>query len=179
MEVRVNTLEKEVKEIREQVRVVDSRFGALMTEVDSVEGQLRAIMEFMKEIRNLMKVGGYGKSTEAGTSSQGVGEIQSATPRAVPRPMVREDKEHEKSPKMVETTTIVTLVREEICNRRLKILIFIGEDPFSWLAKAKRYFLINGITDKEKVQSVMVCLEGASLGWLQWRENRRPFGDWA
>ena len=38
--------------------------------------------------------------------------------------------------------------------------------------------MINGITDKEKTQLAMVCLEGAALGWLQWHDNRRPFRDW-
>lgn len=71
MEARVDVLEKEVREIREQVEAVDLRVGALMAKVDSVEGQLGAISEFMREIRNLMKVGNHGKTAEAGSSSQG------------------------------------------------------------------------------------------------------------
>ena len=93
MEVRVDTLEKKVKEIREQVGTVDSRVGALTTNVDSVEGQLGAIAKFKKEIRNMMRASSHGKNTEAGTSSPIVMEVQSATPRVVSRPTVGEDKE--------------------------------------------------------------------------------------
>ena len=61
----------------------------------------------------------------------------------------------------METTTIVAFIREEACNRRLEIPIFAKEDPFGWLARAERYFLINGITDKDK----------SSLLWCVWREQ--------
>ena len=151
MEVRVDTLEKKVKEIREQVGTVDSRVGALTTNVDSVEGQLGAIAKFKKEIRNMMRASSHGKNTEAVTSSPIVMEVQSATPRVVARPTVGEDKEREKSPDPVETTATTTPLREEVCNRQLELSIFSGEDLFGWLARAKRYFLINGITDKEKI----------------------------
>ena len=132
----------------------------------------------MSEIRNMTN--SPEKNTEAGTSSPGVMEVQSATPKkAQSTPTAGEGNERGWMPEVVETTATITPLREEVCNRRLEIPVSTGEDPFGWLARAGRYFLINGITDKEKTQSAMVCLEGVALGWLQWRESCRPFGDWA
>ena len=137
---------------------MDSRVGSLTAKMDSVKGQLGAIIEFMKEIQNMMRTNIHSKNAEAGTSSPATMEVQSATPHVVP-PMVGDDREREKSPDLVETTTTVASIREQVCNWRLEISIFAGEDPFGWLARTERYFLINGITNKDKIQSVMVCLE--------------------
>ena len=38
MEARVDTMEREVREIREQVGIMDSKVEALMVKVDSVDG---------------------------------------------------------------------------------------------------------------------------------------------
>ena len=129
MEARVDTLEKEFKEIREQVGMVDSRVGALTAKVDRVKGQLGAITEFMREIRNMMKASNHGKNTEVGTSPV-VMEVQSATPRLVQKPTDMENKEQEKTPEPREITANVTSSGEEGSHRRLELPIFSGEDPF-------------------------------------------------
>ena len=85
MEGRVDVLEKKVKEIWEQVGAVDSRVGLLIAKMDSVEGQLGPITEFMKEIRNMMPASNQGKNVEAGTSSLAAMEVQSATPQVEPK----------------------------------------------------------------------------------------------
>ena len=130
MEARVDMLEKEVQEIREQVGNMDSKVGALTAKVDGVEGQLGAITEFMKEIRNMMKTNSPGQKTNAGTSSPGDREVQSALPRGRSTPRVEEDsgrgksvipetgvKGWEKAPEWVETSATVALSREEVYNR--------------------------------------------------------------
>ena len=81
MEARVDTIEREVREIREQVGIMDSKVGALTVNVDSVEGQQGAITKFMREIKNMIKANNHEKNIEAGTSSLGVMEVQSATPK--------------------------------------------------------------------------------------------------
>ena len=81
--------------------------------MDGVEGQLGAITEFMREIKNMMKASNHGKNTEVGTSSPVVMEVQSATPRLVQKPTDMENKEQEKTPEPREITANVTSSGEE------------------------------------------------------------------
>ena len=67
---------------------------------------------------------------------------------------------------------------KKICNprnreerwRKLKIPVFTGEDAFGWTIRVERYFKLKGMNDPEKLQAVMVAMEG-KLWWL-WRERR-------
>lgn len=63
--------------------------------------------------------------------------------------------------------------------RKLEMLIFSGEDPDGWLFQAKRYFDVNGLSEKEKLGAVGVSLDAEALSWLQWTEARTPFHSWA
>ena len=44
--------------------------------------------------------------------------------------------------------------------------------------KAERYFLINNISEEEKLISTAVCMEGMALNWFHWAEARVPFRSW-
>ena len=47
-----------------------------------------------------------------------------------------------------------------------------GLDPLSWLARAEQYFQINHTLDSLKLQLALVCMEGTTLHWARWLEDR-------
>lgn len=66
--------------------------------------------------------------------------------------------------------------------RKLEIPIFKGEardDPLGWFHRVERYFIVNRLTEKDKLDAAMLCLEGESLEWYQWGEERTPMDTWA
>lgn len=42
-----------------------------------------------------------------------------------------------------------------------------------WIFRVERYFQVNIIHEAEKLEVVVVCLEGLALGWYQWLETRK------
>ncbi|XP_020693720.1 uncharacterized protein LOC110107714 [Dendrobium catenatum] len=62
--------------------------------------------------------------------------------------------------------------------RKLKMLIFEGENTYGWIYKVERYFAVNGLTEEEKLTTAGLCLEGKALSWFQWRDQRRPIRNW-
>lgn len=68
--------------------------------------------------------------------------------------------------------------RHEYRPRRLELPVFGGDDPPAWIFRAKRYFWVNEVPEAKKLASAVVCLEGAALGWYQWRDKRQPFQGW-
>lgn len=51
--------------------------------------------------------------------------------------------------------------------RKFEILIFHGdEDAFSWVNKLENYFRIKNVTEEEKIQAVMVSLDGRVPSWF-------------
>ena len=51
--------------------------------------------------------------------------------------------------------------------RKLEILVFVGIDACGWVNKVKCYFQIKEVMVEEKLQAVMVTLEGMTLSWFQ------------
>ena len=51
--------------------------------------------------------------------------------------------------------------------RTLEIPIFEGEDPMGWLTKIERYFGLQAISEEDKLEAVMVAMDGEALGWFQ------------
>ncbi|PKU61693.1 1-phosphatidylinositol-3-phosphate 5-kinase [Dendrobium catenatum] len=62
--------------------------------------------------------------------------------------------------------------------RKLKMLVFEGEDGHGWIYKVERYFAVNGLTEEEKMTATRLCLEGKALAWYQWRDRREPIRSW-
>ena len=58
--------------------------------------------------------------------------------------------------------------------RKLKMPIFEVEDAYGSVYKMERYFAINGLSKREKLMAVALCLEGKALAWFQWREQQQP-----
>ncbi|XP_054795227.1 uncharacterized protein LOC129300675 [Prosopis cineraria] len=62
---------------------------------------------------------------------------------------------------------------------RLEFPIFSGEDdPYGWILKAERYFMLYGIEDREKVACATLNMEGKALNWFLWVEARNPIQCW-
>ena len=62
--------------------------------------------------------------------------------------------------------------RQEYRGRCLELPIFEGDDPNSWVFRAKRYFTVNQLTDAEKLESAALSFEGEALLWFQWEQMR-------
>lgn len=54
---------------------------------------------------------------------------------------------------------------------KVDIPIFEGEDAFRSIRKLVRYFWSRRIREEEKMEAVMVSLEGDALSWFQWWET--------
>ena len=56
--------------------------------------------------------------------------------------------------------------------RKLAIPIYDGESvAYGWINKLESFFQMRDILEEEKIQAVMVALEGKALSWFQWWEN--------
>lgn len=49
---------------------------------------------------------------------------------------------------------------------------------FGWIYRAKRFFEVHGIGERDQLQVVVICLEGATLSWYWWSHNQNPFHSW-
>nr|QIA97942.1 hypothetical protein AP_R.00g000396-v1.0.a3 [Amaranthus palmeri] len=63
-------------------------------------------------------------------------------------------------------------------NRKSDLPTFWGEDPDGWILQAERYFTFYSLSEKEKMESCVVSLEGAALHWFHWEHQRRPITRW-
>ncbi|KAJ1417644.1 Retrotransposon gag domain [Sesbania bispinosa] len=54
--------------------------------------------------------------------------------------------------------------------RRLEIPLFSGDDAYEWVNRVERYFNLKGVLEQERLQAVMVAMEGRALTWFQWWE---------
>lgn len=63
--------------------------------------------------------------------------------------------------------------------KKLDIPVYNGEeDAFGWVNKLERYFRIRGAEENEKLQAVIVALDGKALSWYQWWETCNPNVSW-
>ena len=54
----------------------------------------------------------------------------------------------------------------------LEIPIYDREsDAYSWINKLEHFFQMRDILEEEKIQAVMVALDGKALSWFQWWET--------
>lgn len=64
----------------------------------------------------------------------------------------------------------------------MEVPIFKGEDDENldgWLHRVKCYFVMNRLTEKDKLDVVVLCLEGEALDWYQWENNWSTIGNWS
>ncbi|XP_057432947.1 uncharacterized protein LOC130725773 [Lotus japonicus] len=63
--------------------------------------------------------------------------------------------------------------------RKMEIPVYDGsEDAFGWVNKLERYFRIKGAMEEEKLQAVVVALDGRALSWYQWWEPCHLHASW-
>nr|KYP45086.1 Transposon Ty3-G Gag-Pol polyprotein [Cajanus cajan] len=55
--------------------------------------------------------------------------------------------------------------------RKMELPIFEGEDAPGWIGRIERYFRLRNINELEKMEVVLVAMEGEALSWLQWWES--------
>ncbi|WVZ09004.1 hypothetical protein V8G54_022350 [Vigna mungo] len=58
--------------------------------------------------------------------------------------------------------------------KRVELPTFEGIDPTGWITKAEKFFDIQGVTEKEKMKLVYICMEGGANDWFRfWRKKIR------
>ena len=62
--------------------------------------------------------------------------------------------------------------------RKIDLPIFDGDDPPGWIFRIERYFKVNHVEEEERLDTVVLSLEGRALNWFQWREIRAPIRVW-
>ena len=60
----------------------------------------------------------------------------------------------------------------------MDVPVFSGDDAHGWLVRVERYFCINGVREREKLDAVVMALEDKALNWFQWWEDQAPLRTW-
>ncbi|KAA0057273.1 hypothetical protein IC582_010045 [Cucumis melo] len=63
--------------------------------------------------------------------------------------------------------------------KKVKMPVFSGEDPDSWLFRAEKYFQIHKLTESEKILVFTISFDGPALNWYRSQEERDKFLSWA
>lgn len=63
--------------------------------------------------------------------------------------------------------------------RKLDMPLFDGTDPDGWILRVDRYFNFYKLSEEERLEAVVVALEGDALRWYQWEHKRHPIRRWA
>lgn len=62
--------------------------------------------------------------------------------------------------------------------KKLKMPIFEGEDAYGWIYHVERYFMVNGLSEGEKLMAAALFLEAKAVVWYRWSEQRQPMQSW-
>ncbi|KAJ1419540.1 hypothetical protein SESBI_15101 [Sesbania bispinosa] len=62
--------------------------------------------------------------------------------------------------------------------RKLEIPLFSGDDAYEWANRVERYFNLKGVLEQERLQAVMVAMEGKTLSWFRWWRFCRSNPSW-
>lgn len=57
---------------------------------------------------------------------------------------------------------------------KLKIPLLAGEDAYGWVSRSERCCQLKGVSEEERLQAVMVAMEGKAFSWFQWWESCNP-----
>ena len=60
----------------------------------------------------------------------------------------------------------------------MELPLIDGGDALEWLLKIKRYFEINNISGEERMELVLITLEGRALNWYQTWEDQVMYPSW-
>ena len=56
--------------------------------------------------------------------------------------------------------------------------IFVGTNPDGWILKTERYYGLHRFSNEEKLEAVVIGIEGDTLLWYQWKNRKRPIVLW-
>jgi len=65
--------------------------------------------------------------------------------------------------------------------RKLKMPVFERSDAHGWIYiyPVERYFEVEGIEGRNRLQATAIRMEGSALSWYRWIDGRNPFRSWA
>lgn len=65
--------------------------------------------------------------------------------------------------------------------QKFEVSIFEGEEGENvdgWLHHVERYFMVNWVTKRDKLDVAILCLEGEALDWYHWKEDQMTVDNW-
>ncbi|XP_022638797.1 uncharacterized protein LOC111242018 [Vigna radiata var. radiata] len=62
--------------------------------------------------------------------------------------------------------------------RKLDIPVFTGDEVYGCTNRLERYFRLREVSEEERMQALMLALEGKALNWFQWWETCNPNPTW-
>ena len=62
--------------------------------------------------------------------------------------------------------------------RKMDLPIFSDDDAHGWLVRAERYFRVAQISLRDRLDLVLVAMEGEALTWFEWWEEQTEFPSW-
>ncbi|CAJ2638342.1 unnamed protein product [Trifolium pratense] len=62
--------------------------------------------------------------------------------------------------------------------RKLEIPIFKGDDAYGWLVRIERYFRLNEVRVRDKLDAAVIALEDKALNWFVWWEEQTASRTW-
>ena len=62
--------------------------------------------------------------------------------------------------------------------RRLELPSFNGQEVDDWILKAEKYFSHYQLSEKQKMEVLVVCLEGEAMMWYKYANQRLPMRRW-
>lgn len=66
----------------------------------------------------------------------------------------------------------------DFLTRKLKIPVFNGENPESWVLRVEQYFEMGELSEERKLRAVGMCFDDDALMWFRWERDRNPFVSW-
>lgn len=134
--------------------MVNTRMEGTVVNLEKKFGTMKSDMETLKmwmmEVRDtLTRMENHGKNVEEDPQGENSGMMAWGTAR---------------------TSNSQCTEKDSTRFRELEIPLFTGEDSVGWLFKMERYFSINSVTEEEKLEAAVVCLERKVLNWYHWLE---------
>ncbi|XP_052727710.1 uncharacterized protein LOC128195001 [Vigna angularis] len=134
---------------------MEGRMGAMESTVEELKAEMRAMtLEFRRALGR--RSGNRDRSSEGSRNSvNGDRERRSAEST---------DEESEDDRGEVQRSWM----------KRVELPTFEGTDPTGWIEKAEKFFDIQGVTEKEKMKLVYICMDGGANYWFRfWRKKTR------
>ena len=178
--IQIGELESSVHTINDQIRYLsggykllsetfaaaDKKLETVETRLDSMESTLQSMVKSMEKLTSAI----HGKAPmypEQPSSSHNVDQVYSQNLGTNP----------EDIPLGYRSANSALNNRERML-RKVEMPVLDGSHPYSWIARAERFFRIGRYTLEGRMEIVSLCLEADALSWYNYEEEQRPFVDW-